>query len=74
MTRKPLTFGILAALPLPTSALASAGYSLRINELIIAAPISDAQRDATVKAARAFATSGTPERDLAPAEPSQKPS
>jgi len=47
---------------------------LEINELIIAAPISDAQRDATVKAARAFATSGTPERDLTPAEPSQKPS
>jgi hypothetical protein len=67
MTCKPWTFGILAALTLPLSA-----YSLKINELIIAAPISDAQRDATVKAARAFATSGTPERDLAPAEPSQK--
>ena len=71
MTCKPWTFGILAALTLPLSA---AGYSLKINELIIAAPISDAQRDATVKATRAFATSRTPERDLTPAEPSQKPS
>jgi len=32
------------------------------------------EHDATVKAARAFTTSETPERDFAPAEPSQKPS
>jgi predicted ester cyclase len=40
------------ALLLSGPALAADG--VKINELVIAAPISDAQRDATVKAARAF--------------------
>jgi hypothetical protein len=36
--------------------------------------LETSEHDATVKAARAFTTSETPERDFAPAEPSQKPS
>ena len=63
MTCKPWTFGILAALTLLLSAPGLSRLQLETNE-----------HDATVKAARAFTTSETPERDFAPAEPSQKPS
>jgi len=53
MTGKPCTLAILAALPLSLSAPAFAD-GVKIKELVIAAPNTDAQRDATVKAVRAF--------------------
>jgi predicted ester cyclase len=45
---------LLAALTLSLSTPALAAESVRINDLVIAAPISDTQREATLKAVRAF--------------------
>jgi predicted ester cyclase len=45
---------LVAALTLSLSAPAFAADSVKINDLVVAAPISDAQRDATMKAVRAF--------------------
>ena len=53
MTGKPCTLAILAALPLSLSAPSFAD-GVKIKELVIAAPNTDAQRDAAVKAVRAF--------------------
>src|SRR5258707_9350147 len=43
-----------AALTLSLSAPAFTADSVKINDLVIAVPIPDAQRDATIKAVRAF--------------------
>src|SRR5260370_2910193 len=53
MHGKPSTLAILAALPLSLSAPAFAD-GVEIKELVIAAPNTAAQRDAAVKAVRAF--------------------
>src|ERR1700730_697623 len=45
---------LLAALTLLLSTPALAADSVRINDLVVAAPIPDAQREATMKAVRAF--------------------
>ena len=45
---------LLAALTLSLSAPALAADSVRINDLVVAEPVSDAQREATMKAVRAF--------------------
>jgi predicted ester cyclase len=45
---------LLAALVLSLSTQVLAADSLRINDLVVAAPISEAQREATAKAVRAF--------------------
>ncbi len=46
--------GLVAALTLSLSAPAFAADSVQINDLVIAAPMPDAQREATMKAIRAF--------------------
>src|SRR5258705_8901400 len=46
--------GIFTALALLLSTPAFAADGAKVNELVIAAPIPDAQRDATIHAARAF--------------------
>lgn len=46
--------GILAALAMTLPPATFASDSVKFDELVVAAPISDAQRDATVKAVRAF--------------------
>jgi predicted ester cyclase len=46
--------GLVAALTLSLSAPAFAADSVKINDLVVAAPIPDAQREATMKAVRAF--------------------
>jgi predicted ester cyclase len=45
---------LLVALTLSLSTPALAADSVRINDLVVAAPIPDAQREATMKAGRAF--------------------
>src|ERR1700737_2013069 len=45
---------LLAALTLSLSTPAFAADSVKINDLVVAAPIPDAQREATMKAVRAF--------------------
>jgi predicted ester cyclase len=45
---------LFAALTLLTPMPALTADSVRINDLVVAAPISDAQREATMKAVRAF--------------------
>src|SRR5712671_4530138 len=45
---------LVAALTLSLSKPAFAADSVQINDLVIAAPMPDAQREATVKAVRAF--------------------
>jgi predicted ester cyclase len=45
---------LLAALTLSLSAPALAADNVRINDLVVAEPVSDAQREATIKAVRAF--------------------
>ena len=45
---------LLAALTISLSAPALAGDSVKINDLVVAAPVPDAQREATTKAVRAF--------------------
>jgi len=54
MTDKACPTGILAALGLTLSAPALATEGVEIKELIIAAPNEGPQRDATVRAVRAF--------------------
>jgi hypothetical protein len=46
--------GLLAALTFFLSTPALAGDSVRINDLFVAAPIPEAQREATLKAVRTF--------------------
>ena len=46
--------GLVAALTLSLSAPTFAADSVQINDLVIAAPMPDAQREATMKAIRAF--------------------
>lgn len=46
--------GLVAALTVSLSAPAFAADSVQINDLVIAAPMPDAQREATMKAIRAF--------------------
>src|SRR5712671_5948905 len=47
-------FNLLAALTLFLATPALAGDSVRINDLFVAAPIPEAQREATLKAVRTF--------------------
>ena len=54
MTNKHLHLGLLAVLALSPSTPSLAADGVKINELVVAAPLSDAQRDATVKAVRGF--------------------
>jgi predicted ester cyclase len=54
MSNRPSTLGFLAALMLSLSAPALATDRVKINDLVIASQIPEAQRDATVKAVRAF--------------------
>ena len=54
MTNRLSNLGIFAALALLLSTPAFAADGVKVNELVIAAPIPDAQRDATIHAARAF--------------------
>src|ERR1700682_3708974 len=58
MLNRPLrpAWGIelVAALIISLSAPALAADGVRINDLVVATPIPDAQRDATIKAVRAF--------------------
>ena len=54
MITKPLGFGVFAALSLSLPALTVAADSVKVNEIVIAGPIPAAQREATVKAVRAF--------------------
>ena len=54
-TKIQRALGVLPfALALSLSTPVSAADGVKINELIVAAPVPDAQREATVKAARAF--------------------
>jgi predicted ester cyclase len=58
MLNRPLRLArgveLLAVLTLSLSTPAFAADSVKINDLVVAAPISDAQREATMKAVRAF--------------------
>jgi predicted ester cyclase len=54
MTNRLSNLGISTALALLLSAPVFAAGGVSIKELVVAAPIPDAQRDATIKAARAF--------------------
>jgi predicted ester cyclase len=58
MLNRPLRLArsveLLAALTLSLSGPALAADSVRINDLVVAAPIPDAQREATMKAVHAF--------------------
>ena len=54
MITKPLSLGLLAALNLSLSAVAVAADSMKINDIVIAGPLQAAQREATLKAVRAF--------------------
>jgi predicted ester cyclase len=54
MTNRPSNFGIFTALALSLSMPAVAADSVKINDLIVAAPIPDAQREATMKAVHAL--------------------
>jgi predicted ester cyclase len=52
--RRTFPAALLAVLTLSLSTPVLAVESVRINDLVVAAPIPDAQRDATLKAVRAF--------------------
>src|ERR1700680_4678486 len=52
--RLPCGIELLAALMLSLSTPALAADSVKINELVVAASIPDTQREATMKAVRAF--------------------
>ncbi len=54
MPNSSLRLGLLAALTFSLSVPALAADSVTINDLVIASQIPEAQRDATVKAVRAF--------------------
>ena len=54
MPNRLSNLGIFTALALLLSTPAFAADGVKVNELVIAAAISDAQRDATIHAARAF--------------------
>src|SRR6266852_1175890 len=54
LPKRSLLLGLLAALALSLSAPALAADSVKIDDLVIAATIPDAQREATLKAVRAF--------------------
>ena len=54
MTNRLSKFGIIAALALLLSTPAFAADGVKINEVVVAASIPDAQRDASINAARAF--------------------
>jgi predicted ester cyclase len=54
MITKALGFGVFAALSLFSPALTAAADSVKVNEIVIAGAIPAAQREATVKAVRAF--------------------
>jgi predicted ester cyclase len=54
MPHRSLPLGFLAALALSLSAPALAADSVKIDDLVVAATIPDAQREATLKAVRAF--------------------
>src|SRR6267378_1930761 len=54
MITKPLSLGLLAALNLSLPAVAVAADSMKINDIVIAGPLQAAQREATLKAVRAF--------------------
>src|SRR6267143_5942366 len=54
MISKPLSLGLFAALNLSLSAVAVAADSMKINDIVIAGPLQAAQREATLKAVRAF--------------------
>jgi hypothetical protein len=59
MTNRLSNLGIFTALALSLSTPAFAADGVKVNELVIAAPIPDAQRDATIHAAARSTTSGT---------------
>jgi len=54
MITTPLGLGLIASLNLSLSASALGADGVKINDLVIAAPIPAARREATVKAVRAF--------------------
>ena len=54
MTNRLSHLGIFAALALPLSTAAFAADGVKINDLIVAGPIPEAQRAATIKAVHAF--------------------
>ncbi len=54
MPNRSLSLGLLAALALSLSAPVFAADSVKIDDLVVAATIPDAQREATLKAIRAF--------------------
>ena len=54
MHGKSLRLAAIAALSIALAAPALAGDGVRIDELVIATPIPETQRDATVRAVRAF--------------------
>ena len=54
MTNRLSNLGIFTALALLLSTPAFAADGVKINELVVAAPIPDARREATIKAVRAF--------------------
>src|SRR6266478_9004303 len=54
MITKPLSLGLFAALNLSLPAVAVAADSMKINDIVIAGPLQAAQREATLKAVRAF--------------------
>src|SRR5258708_28729208 len=54
MTNRLSNLGIFTALALSLSTPAIAADAVKVNELVIPAPIPDAQRDPTIHAARAF--------------------
>src|SRR5882672_10956025 len=54
MLSKSSTLGFLIASTLSLATPALATDSVKVNDLVVATPIPDAQREATVKAARAF--------------------
>jgi hypothetical protein len=60
MPNRSLPLGLLAALALSLSAPALAADSVKIDDLVVAATIPDAQREATLKAVAPSTISGTP--------------
>ena len=54
MWNRAVTLALLTALAFSLSIPALAGASAQINDIVVAAPLSDAEREATMKAVRAF--------------------
>lgn len=54
MWNRAVTLALLTALAFSLSIPALAGASAQINDIVVAAPLSDAERDATMKAVRGF--------------------